>query len=449
MTEDAPPEPRGSASERPVGRRTGDETALSPTPFHFAALLFLIAGFALALYQGLQQFALVPRVSWLTWTHIHFVTIGAFTQLLFGTLPTLAARKLEQPVPSRGATRARFLGLNGALFLAWYGRAVGSPLAFDVGLAAVWLLALWLFAVVLGMVRHSDGRRVRNPTVGFYLLSPLVYLCGLSFAFGLFSHSVPVPGGWAGLREAHVHANAWGFFGLAAIGTLYDLFPRLVDTELYSDRLQRSSFVLFALGIGPLVFGPVLAVGWAVTGVGLALYAGGYLLYIYTLARTYLAGTPDGIARSILAAQLWVLAPASVAPFILFGVPLGVPRAWIEAGALHFLFTGWALPVALAGSLLAVHPLERPSNAELKPGASDRSAALLAGDSVPSVVGPSTVLLWNAAVLAVGVGFVYQGRSWSVLLHGPGYAVLLGVWGYYIVRIVGRLVRSRPIAATL
>ncbi len=448
MTEDAPSGSRGSASERTVDRRTDGEIALSPTPFHAAGVSFLIAGLVLALYQGLQAFSLVPRVSWITWTHIHFVTIGAFTQLVFGTLPQLAARKLERPTPSTRATRATFLGLNGALLLAWYGRAVGVPLAFDIGLAAVWLLALWLFAVVFRMARRSEGSTARDPTVGFYLLSPFVYLLGLAFAFGLYSHSLPVPGGWAGLREGHVHANAWGFFGLAAIGTLFDLFPRLVDTELYSDRLQRAAFVLFALGIFPLVFGPILGMGRTVTGVGLALYAGGYLLYAYTLVRTYLGGTPNGTALSILVAQIWVLAPASFAPFILFGVPLGVPNAWIETGALHFLFMGWALPIALAGSLLAFSPLERSAEPESGTGAADRTEALLARDTVPSVVGPFTVLLWNAAVLAVGVGFFYQDQSWAALLHGPGYTVLLVIWGYYVVRIVDRRLRSRPPATT-
>jgi len=55
---------------------------------------------------------------------------------------------------------------------------------------------------------------------------------GITYAYGLFAHVWQVPGGWLGLREAHVHANAWGFLGLAAIGTLYDLFPRLLGTDL-------------------------------------------------------------------------------------------------------------------------------------------------------------------------------------------------------------------------
>ncbi|WP_238717415.1 hypothetical protein [Natronorubrum halophilum] len=80
-----------------------------------------------------------------------------------------------------------FVGWNGALVLVWYGRTFGEPLWFDVALGTIWLLAAWLFAVVLAMVLRSVGGQARDPTIGFYLLSPFVYLIGLAFAFGLYS----------------------------------------------------------------------------------------------------------------------------------------------------------------------------------------------------------------------------------------------------------------------
>lgn len=36
----------------------------------------------------------------MTWSHIHFVTIGGFTQLLSGMLPQLTASKLDRSLPS-------------------------------------------------------------------------------------------------------------------------------------------------------------------------------------------------------------------------------------------------------------------------------------------------------------------------------------------------------------
>jgi len=166
------------------------------------------------------------------------------------------------------------------------------------------------------------------------------------------------------------------------------------------------------------------------------LYAAGYVLYIYTLARTYWAGTPNGTALSVLVAQLWILGPASFAPFILFGVPLGIPDPWIETGALHFFFLGWALPIALAGLLLVARSLEWSPGTARGDGSDSRVDGLVPPKRLPSAVGPKSVLAWNLAVLVVGIGFFYQDQSWSALLHGSGFAVLLGLWGYYLFKII-------------
>ncbi|WP_242695663.1 hypothetical protein [Halomontanus rarus] len=209
-----------------------------------------------------------------------------------------------------------------------------------------------------------------------------------------------------------------------------------MDAELYSERLKRYSFPLFALGIVPLVVGPVLGMGKTVTAIGLVLYAAGYVLYVYTLVRTYRVGTPNGTALSVLVAQLWILGPAGFAPFIVFGVPLGIPEPWIETGALHFFFTGWALPIALAGSLLVARTLEWTPGTARDDDGGGHVDGLVPAANLSSVVGPRAVLVWNLAVLAVWIGFFYQDQSWSVLLHGSGFTALLALWGYYLVKIV-------------
>jgi hypothetical protein len=402
------------------------------TPFHVAGALFLLAGALLAAYHGLEQFGLVPRVGWVSWSHIHFVTIGGFTQLLFGMLPQLAARRLGSPPPSKRFLWSSFGVLNGAFALLWYGRGWGHPWAFDAGLYATWLLVAGLLAALLTMVVRSDRRP--DATVTLYLVSVFVFLWGITYAYGLFAHVWQVPGGWLGLREAHVHANAWGFLGLAAVGTLYDVFPRILAADLYSERLRDYSVWFFVAGIFPLVTGPWLGMGRTVTAAGLVLFATGFAMYLYTLVQTYRrADSRPALATSLLAAQFWLLGPAGFAPFVLFGVEWVRP-AFIEDGALHFFFVGWALPVALAGLLLSFRNLPRLSEGRL--GLDDRADAadLLPGGVVPTVLSTWSVLVWNAAVLVVGVGFFYQDQAWSAGLLGPGYAVLVLLWLYTLTR---------------
>ena len=406
------------------------------TPFHAAGVLFLFTGLGLAVYHGLGQFGVVPRLGWISWSHIHFVTIGGFTQLIFGTLPQFTANLLDRPPVTRRVEWTTFAGLNGGFLLLWYGRGWGHPWAFDLGLYALWLVVAGVFVVLLRMALQSD--RAWNATTGLYLVAVFVFLWGITYAYGLYAHAWQVPGGWLGLREAHVHANAWGFLGLIAIGTLYELFPRILDTDLHSERLKDVSAWFLVIGIFPLITGPWLGMGRSITATGLVLFATGFALYLYNLAVTYRsAASRPGLATSILAAQFWMLGPAGFAPFVLFGVEWVSP-AYIEDGALHFFFIGWALPIALVGVILAFRnlPCRRAGNRELAD-----SDGLLPDGAIPTAISRWTVLAWNVAILVVGVGFFYQDQSWSRFLFAPGYTVLVAIWFALLVRAV-RLRRS-------
>lgn len=414
---------------------TSSRTGIRLTPFHVAALGFFAGGFVLAVYNGLQYVDLVPTVAWVGWSHIHFVTIGGFTQLLFGMVPQLAARRLDRPAPSRRYHLLTFAGLNGGFAAVWYGRALGHPLWFDLGATVVFATVLAVLGWILATARRSERRWWRDVTVRLYVASLTVFLTGIIYAFGLFTHPFDVPGGWYGLREAHVHANGWGFLGLAVIATMYDLVPRLVEADLYSDRLRAYSSWLFLAGIVPLSTGPWLGLGQLVTAPGLVLYASGFVLYGYTLVRTYLAGTGSGLAQSVLIAQGWILGPASFAPFILFGVPLGIRSAWIEQGALHFFFLGWALPVAMAGLLLSVRTLSCASDDD---GPTD--TALVPRDRTHDLFPKWLVVAWNVGVLLSGIGFFVQDQPIAAGLFGVGWTTILLIWGYQL----GLIVVQRP-----
>lgn len=403
------------------------------TPFHPTAAGFLVVGLVFGLYNGLTQVGLVPRLGWISWSHIHFVTVGGLTQLILGTLPQLTARALDRPMPSSRYTWSNFFALNLAFLLLWWGRGWGVVWAFDAGLLLVWGLVAVLVVVLVGLVGRSEVRP--KPAVWLYVLSPFVFLWGLTYAYGLYAHLWSVPGGWLGLREAHVHANAWGFLGFVVIATLYRAFPRIAEAELRSPRLERWAVALFAVGIFPLMIGPWIGMGRTVTASGLLLYAIGFLLYLYSLTRTYLAGSRSALARWLLVAQAWIIGPAGFAPFVLFGIEWVSP-AFIEDAALHFFFVGWALPVALAGLLLAA--VNVPATGQV-----------FDPEGVPGVITRWMGWAWNLAILVVGVGFLYQDLAWSAYAFGVGWTVIAGLWAYLLVQVVRLRPAEGRLASTL
>lgn len=412
--------------------------ALARTPFHIAAFAFAVFGLLLAIQLGLQFTGIVARVRWVSWSHIHFVTVGVFTQLLIGMLPQLAARRLGLPRPQTVVTVSSFVSLNAGFVLAWIGRAFGPTWTYDVGLAIVWMTVAALAAILIAQLvraKHVDITAV------MFVASPIVFLVGLTLAFGLYTDTFAfeVPGGWWGLREGHVHANAWGFLGLAAIATISEVLPRLVDAPLASQRLRRVSFLLLLMGIGPLAIGPVLGLGRTVTGTGLALFGAGYVGYIVNLVHTYRSGHRSPLALWLLVSQVWILGPAGFAPFILFGVPLGIPEPWIETGALHFFFMGWALPVALIG--LAVFVRNLP---ERKVAVTLETTDLFPHGVVPAdIIARWMVWAWNAGVLAIAFSFFYRDAPWSPLVLATSSTVLVLLWAHHLMRIAQQWRHSR------
>ena len=141
------------------------------------------------------------------------------------------------------------------------------------------------------------------------------------------------------------------------------------------------------------------------------------------------ASDRPAVATSVLAAQFWLLGPAGFAPFVLFGVEW-VDPAFIEDGALHLFFVGWALPISLAGLVLFART--RPG----RRGVDDLDMSdVLPADAVPTALSKPAILAWNLAILLVAVGFFYQDRAWSVWAFGPGYTVILALWGSLLLAV--------------
>ena len=68
-------------------------------PLFVTGYFYLWIGLGLVIYHALGWLTFVPRTGWVAWSHIHVVTIGAFTQLLFGFVPVFTAQILDRPLP--------------------------------------------------------------------------------------------------------------------------------------------------------------------------------------------------------------------------------------------------------------------------------------------------------------------------------------------------------------
>ena len=294
-------------------------------------------------------------------------------------------------------------------------------MSFDAGIMALWILAAWLF-VRLGRSALAADPAHRDASVWLVALAPFWLLWGLLIALGLYGHVLPAPGGWTGLREAHIHANGWGFVGLAIVAVMFDVFPRLSGSPLRSPHARRRSGLLLGVGVGPLVAGPWFGVAVPLTLGGLALYAVGYLVYLRSMIATYRTGTRSGPSLWLLLAQAWIIAPAALAPFVVFGL-LDTPPVILERAALHFFFLGWTLPVALTG--LLAHGVVRggwaPGNAPW---------ARLDG-----AISRQFALCWHVAVLMLGVGIgVGASSTLGRIAVVIGASMLAVCWGFVLVQ---------------
>lgn len=332
-------------------------------PYLLMALLYLtLAGLA-ALDAALASYGLLPWFAGLRWLRIHFITLGALTQVIFGLVPGLVAARDGRPRPkTRWDTWA---ALNAGLLTL----LVGIPLVNGALIIAGGTLVFVAAVLLIGqLVALRPQRRLALPKPGaglpFYLVGLAYLLLGILVGTGLWV-------GWgAALRiavpiEVHIHANNWGFMSLAFAGLLVDLYPGFTGRNLAWPRSVPAIFWMMTLGALGLVLGPWLnALYFSVPGLVLHLAATFWLLanVVVPLRGDRLWRTP-GIWH-LVTSYLWILAPVLVAPLIILKVP-GFPGAGIEQNAPQALIYGWVLqfgyallPYILARALL---PAERPA----------------------------------------------------------------------------------------
>jgi hypothetical protein len=286
---------------------------------------------------------------------------------------------------------------------------------------------------------------------------------------------------------ALTHTVTLGWITLTIMGASYQIIPIVLERPVWSERLARWQFALFALGVVGMVghfhIGQWSGLVWSAALV--ALGVGAHLLNAAVSVR--------GLARWTFTARLVVLALAGLGLTTVFGLALGLDRIvrFLPGSTLpnlhahvHLALLGWVLPMVVGVAarvypmfLLAREPEGWPGRVQLwglALGVPAVVAGLLAQERLVTVAGAAGVaaavaghLVWIAGLvrgrrrpaLDWGLRFVLTGAALLVpaallglglaldLVSGPrlalAYAALV-LGGWASLTIVGMLLKILP-----
>lgn len=308
-------------------------------PYLITTLLYTFVAILVAADASFVSWNLLAAFPALRWVRVHFITLGIFSQVLFGLLPGLVASLAKKPKPAMRwdiwltlnmgfvALIAGFSGVNHAMIFA------GGTLIFVA--ATLLFLQLW-------GVRGGDA----PASLKFYITGLFYLLVGIIIGTGLWLNwsealYIKVP------LEAHIHANSWGFMSLTFAGLLVDFIPMVTGRPLGSSKNITTIFWSMTFGAFFLVLGPWLGGNMPVTVAGLILHIGATVWLVVLMGRALQSSGRLSTAGGwhLLASYVWILLPVFVAPLILTGVIAGGP---VESTAPQPLIYGWVLQFGIA-----------------------------------------------------------------------------------------------------
>ena len=327
-------------------------------PYYLMSLLFLFLTLLTAFDASLTSFHLLPMLGGLRWLRVHFITLGALTEVFFGLLPGLVSQGRNHPQNFRWST---WLTLNAGLLIL----LIGIPLInYPLILAGGSLIFTAALLLANQIRKIQNDQSVPKETGGrqsakFYLAGLMYLLLGITVGTGLWfgwgqALQIAVP------LEVHIHANNWGFMSLVFAGVLIDLYPRLFGRPLASPGAITAIFWLMVTGALGLVSGPWIPSNW-LSVPGLILHLAGTLILLKNMLIPHSQRMDQPGFWHLVSAYAWQIAPVLVAPLIVAQVP-GFPGVGIEQTAPQALIYGWVLQFGYALIPYLFYRVFLPSN---------------------------------------------------------------------------------------
>lgn len=317
-----------------------------PQPYFLMTLLYLsLVGLA-ELASILTGLEIIPIFGSLKWLRVHLVTLGAFSEIVFGLVPALVAAALRLPRPKMRWDI--WLSLNAGLVILLIGIPTITKSLIVSGGTLVGI------AVVL-LIKQLAGMRSLQPyQISTKLEGRKFYITGLSY---LILGGLVGTGLWIGWSEAlrittpievHVHTNLWGFAAIILAGLLLDLYPSFAERPLAWPRSILWIYWTMTLGALGLIAGPWLNVS-LFTVVGLVLHTLGSIL-LFVIAIKPLIGDRKAWTPGIwhlFSSYVWFFLPVVVAPLIVARAT-DFPVQEVSGNGGPILIFGWIIQFGYA-----------------------------------------------------------------------------------------------------
>ena len=310
-----------------------------PIPYLLTTLLYTFVALLVSADSSLVSLNLLSAFPALRWVRVHFITLGILSQVIFGLLPLLVASLAKKDRPAMRWDI--WLTLNAGFVALVSGfSGLNLPIIFTGG-TLIFISAV-LLLVQLWNVRGGDAPE----SLKFYITGIFYLLVGIIIGTGIFLN-------WSGPLhikipiEAHIHANSWGFMSLVFAGLLVDFMPMITGRPLSGTKNISLIYSGMTLGAFGLVLGPWLGGSVPPTIAGLILHisstVGLVVLTIQSFKASKKLNSPG--AWHLISSYVWIIAPITMAPFIMLKI---LPNGPIESTAPQALIYGWVLQYGIA-----------------------------------------------------------------------------------------------------
>lgn len=268
-----------------------------PPLFFVTALAWLLLSSLLGIGLLLGMTLGTPLPSSIRLIHVHGALLGGVAQMILGAMVAFIP-----PLLMTGRDKAESHPiLYASINLGTIGILLGFGLQHRTVVGIAGFLIVFAFLSILGDALKQVRSSLISPPLNlwFYGVALLVLLVGLGVGEAMALRLID-PTGIGRARLAHIHLNLLGFVTLVIVGTMHNLFPTVLNAQVYSARIARLTFFLMPAGIAILIAGFLLTSLWTQIAAGGLLLIGS-LLFAYNIARTWMAaGKPSDVAANHL-----------------------------------------------------------------------------------------------------------------------------------------------------